>query len=972
VVDDRSFRVIFEKANCGIAYGDRSGMLLLCNDYFANMIGYTRAQVQSMNFAEFTHPDDVEIELPLFEEIASQKRDSYRIQKRYICKSGRIIWVDLATSVVRDENGEPINYLGVVIDITKEKILEKEIVEKEQRFRDVSESSGEYIWETDRDGRYIFITKPFEDMLGYTLEESLGKTPFDFMPEDEQKRVGEIFGGLASRGETFRGLVHRSLKKDGSTVWQKVNGLPMFDEEGAVKGYRGVARDITDEKRAQDELEAAKLKAEGANRAKTEFLANMSHEIRTPMNAIIGLGGILEDMLENPTQKDILYKINSSSKMLLGVINDILDFSKIEAGKLELEESKFHIEDVLSQLKVMFEEKATSKGLELYFYPKIDGVGLLLGDELRLTQVLTNLLSNAIKFTHSGNVILLIELLNQSSYKDVTIRFSVEDSGIGMDEVQLTKLFQPFSQADTSTTRKYGGTGLGLAISKNIINAMGSHIEVESKKGVGTKFSFTLEFEQIACEVVTSRDEKSKVLIVDDQDISRDVLKTMLSHFEFAYDEASSGLEALELIREADMSGTPYDMLLIDWNMPELNGVDTLERLENMYKSGEIKKEVASVFMISGYSRSDIELEKVKIDSFISKPITPSALFDAIINTKRGIKRAEVGFVDKEIAHNLEGLQLLVAEDNEVNQEVISLLLQRVGISFDIANNGLEAYKKYIKAKDRYDLILMDLQMPIMSGYEATVKIREHDKKIPIVALTAAAMAEDRERVLNSGMNEHLGKPIDRDGLYRVIAQMCGRSVGVAGTKKSSNDTLDREYIEDMIGEKQSVPLLLKLKSQLKEGEFKDIEKAIYEDAQDAPKLVHSLKGVAGNLGAFKLSNLLSSIDARYKSNRKIEDSDIKKLIKARDELLEELEKIDGSLASDEERLSKDEVKNLFMEIKKHLEEGEFVAQELIDRLYQNLQPLTLKDELDRWKNLVEEFEFDSALEIMKKWEGQV
>lgn len=393
VVDDRSFKVIFEKANCGIAYGDSSGKLILCNSYFANMTGYTKDEIESMNFAELTHPDDITTELPLFEEIASQKRDGYRLQKRYIRKNGEIIWVDLATSVIRDENGRALNYLGVVIDITKEKFLEDEIKQKERRFRDVTEASGEYIWELNSDGEYIFITKPFEDMLGYSIEEGLGRTPFSFMPLDEQKRVGEYFiNEVANKGVSFRGLIHRSMTKDGRIVWQKVNGLPMFDNDGSIIGYRGAALDITFEKKAQEELEAAKAKAEAANRAKTEFLANMSHEIRTPMNAVIGLGDILGDMIEEPKQKDILHKINSSSKMLLGVINDVLDYSKIEAGKLELDRSSFHIDKVLSNLKVMFEEKASSKGLELYFYPKGEKFGLLLGDELRLTQVLTNLL----------------------------------------------------------------------------------------------------------------------------------------------------------------------------------------------------------------------------------------------------------------------------------------------------------------------------------------------------------------------------------------------------------------------------------------------------------------------------------------------------------------------------------------------------------------------------------------------------
>ena len=965
---EEQFRVIFEKANCGIAYGDSSGKLILCNGYFANMVGYSKSEIESMSFAELTHPDDVAIELPLFENITSNKSNGYRLQKRYIRKDGEIIWVDLATSVIRDENGKPINYLGAAIDITKEKLLEDEIAEKERRFRDVTETSGEYIWELNSNGEYTFLSKPFEDMLGYSIEESLGRSPFSFMPKDEEIQVGEYFANkVALKGIAFRGLVHRSLSKDGRTVWQKVNGLPMFDKDGVIIGYRGAALDITVEKNAQE-------KAEAASRAKTEFLANMSHEIRTPMNAIIGLGGILEDMVKEPNERDILYKINSSSKMLLGVINDILDYSKIEAGKLELEYSRFHLEDVLSQLKVMFEEKASQKGLELYFYSKTDRIGLLLGDELRLTQVLTNLLSNAIKFTYSGNITLTIELLEQRTHERVTIGFSVEDSGIGMNEQELKKLFQPFSQADSSTTRKYGGTGLGLVISKNIIKAMGSHIEVQSEKGVGTKFSFILEFELVACDVLIDahRDIRQKALIVDDQEISREVLKSMLERFGYSFDEAGNGVDAIELIKEADRRDASYDILLIDWNMPHLNGVDTLKKLQNMYKKGEIKSKVPSIFMISGYSKADIDLEQVEIDTFISKPITTSTLFNAITNTKRGIKSAELYHIDRSSTPDLGALNVLVVEDNKVNQEVISLLLQRVGIGYEIANNGEEGYHKFMENQDRYDLILMDLQMPVMSGYEATKKIRKHNTKIPIVALTAAVMTQDREKVLQAGMNQHVAKPIDRDELYRVISQICSVKLEYAQIKKASKELLDREYLMGMFDSQEHInSLLLKLKNQLMQGEFKDIVDKIEADTLDAHNQVHTLKGVSGNLGAFELCDILTLIDAKYKRHEKINEIDIKKLRSAKANLLKELESIQVRNTQDKKykKLNNQELKNLFQEVSGLLQEGELIKDEMIQKLYQNLAAFVSQEELSRWRALVEDFEFDDALKVMKKWD---
>ncbi|MFP4485626.1 MAG: response regulator [Campylobacterales bacterium] len=960
VVDDRSFKVIFEKANCGIAYGDSSGKLILCNSYFANMTGYTKDEIESMNFAELTHPDDITTELPLFEEIASQKRDGYRLQKRYIRKNGEIIWVDLATSVIRDENGRALNYLGVVIDITKEKFLEDEIKQKERRFRDVTEASGEYIWELNSDGEYIFITKPFEDMLGYSIEEGLGRTPFSFMPLDEQKRVGEYFiNEVANKGVSFRGLIHRSMTKDGRIVWQKVNGLPMFDNDGSIIGYRGAALDITFEKKAQEELEAAKAKAEAANRAKTEFLANMSHEIRTPMNAVIGLGDILGDMIEEPKQKDILHKINSSSKMLLGVINDVLDYSKIEAGKLELDRSSFHIDKVLSNLKVMFEEKASSKGLELYFYPKGEKFGLLLGDELRLTQVLTNLLSNAIKFTHKGIITLTIEPLKTLEEEKITLSFSVEDSGIGMEKEQIKKLFKPFSQADSSTTRKYGGTGLGLVISKKIINAMGGDIEVESRVGVGTKFSFILEFDLVACDtfIDAQHTPNTKVLIVDDQSISREVLRSMLERFNYSLDEASNGVEAIELIEKSDRNNTPYEIMFIDWNMPLLNGVDTLQKLQNMYEEKKLTSKIPTVFMVSGYSKEDIPLDKINIDSFISKPFTSSSLFDAIIDVKGG--RSKKITLPENNTTNMSGISVLIVEDNEVNQEVVSMMLQKVGIEYEIANNGQEGVDKFLSNQSRYDLVLMDLQMPIMSGYDATKKIREVNQEIPIIALSAAAMTEDKERALEAGMDEHISKPIDKHKLYRTISRFC-------------NSKLDEQAILDRVDEQtQSNNLLLKFKKQLKDGEFKDIVEVVEKNAPNAKERVHTLKGVSGNLGANELCEILTHIDTKYKKQEKIEDDDIQNLSLAKAKLLEDLEQLQENepKIKNQKKLTTDELHTLFEEVKELLKEGELVEDNVVDRLYVNLTSYIAKEELEKWKELVEEFEFEKAYYMMDSWD---
>jgi two-component system, sensor histidine kinase and response regulator len=861
-------------------------------------------------------------------------------------------------------------YLGI---LQKKKKLEREIQDKEKRFSDVAEASGEYIWELNANGEYIFLTKPFEDMLGYTIEESLGKTPFSFMPQDEEIRVGDYFmNQVAPQGIPFRGLIHKSITKNGEIIWQQVNGLPMFDQNGSIVGYRGAGLDITSAKNAQDELENAKAKAESASKAKTEFLANMSHEIRTPMNAIIGLGDILDDMLSDTKQKEILHKINSSSKMLLGIINDILDYSKIEAGKLELENNNFNIEDILSQLKVMFEERASKKGLELYFHLKGEKVGLIFGDELRLTQVLTNLLSNAIKFTHSGNVTLKIELIQITNNEKAKISFSIEDSGIGMNTEQLNKLFKPFSQADSSTTRKYGGTGLGLVISKNIVKAMGGNIEVWSQEKVGTRFYFTLDFNLASCEFNQNIQNNTfqKVLIVDDQEISREVLKDMLNRFGCSFDEASNGLEAIELIRAEDSKDKPYDILLIDWNMPLLNGVKTIEKLQDMYNQKELKAKIPTIFMISAYSKEDIDLEKIKIDCFISKPVTPSSLFDAMVDAKGGNLKS-IDTLKTANTPNLSGLHILIVEDNEINQEVVSLMLKKVGISYEIASNGKEGVEKFLEDEHKFDIILMDLQMPIMGGYEATQKIRQFNKKIPIVALTAAAMVEDKEKSFQMGMNEHISKPIDKNELYRVISQLSHIKIAYQDTKKDSKEVLDTKYLEENITSQKLInSLLQKFKTQLVSGEFENIVDILKAKEAQASEKVHSLKGVSGNIGAFELCDILTSIDSKFKKHEEISDSDIEKLRVAKERLLQLLNNIkDSDIVNDDyQKLSTIEMIELLEKAKQMLLDGILIEDDVIRTLYGNLTTIIPSDELLQWKEYIQEYEFDEAFKIMQGW----
>ncbi len=650
-----------------------------------------------------------------------------------------------------------------------------------------------------------------------------------------------------------------------------------------------------------EDLKVAKIKAEEANKAKSQFLANMSHEIRTPMNAIIGLGDLLLGTKLDHKQKDLLVKINSSSKMLLSVINDILDLSKLEAGKVELEKECFDLENVFSQLRTLFSQKAVSEKLELYFYMKNDVPGIIEADELRLDQVLSNLLSNALKFTTYGNVTLQIELVEKLDSDHAKIRFSVQDTGIGMTKKEMDKIFQPFVQADTSTTRKYGGTGLGLMISSKIVEAMGGKLKVQSQKDVGSTFSFELESKVCQWEKTHPivQQKPYHILVVDDQEISRMILKDMVEEFGCSCDMACDGDEAIKMMLEAQKSNIEYDFILIDWYMPNLDGKQTIKQLHTMYENGELQNKIPTILMVSAHSKDEIDLSDIEIESFLPKPVTSSTLFDALSTAKGSAMHFQANTANSNsVLPKLDGLEVLLVEDNEVNQLVASMMLEKVGIEVTTANNGQEGVDSYLANPDKYDLILMDLQMPILSGYDATKQIRQKDTKIPIVALTAAAMIEDKQKALEAGMNDHLSKPIDKSELYRVVGSYMNKNLEAKNknseAKKSDETIIDFKELYELTSSSELAHTLLeKLKAQLETGEFVDIVQHLKENSEQAHTLIHTLKGVSGNIFAKELYEICFKIDKKYKQQKSILDEDIQALQNGIANFLQELKSLD-------------------------------------------------------------------------------
>jgi len=869
---------IFESATLGIVH-IRDRVMQRCNRKLEEIFGYGPGEMtgRPTRIWYATEEDYAVGGGPVLEQIS--RGETHRREQRLLRKDGSAFWCRISGRAV-DPSDASRGSAWMLEDVTEERAaaeaLRAAIAEQDAIFG--SATSGIALI---RDRVIQRCNAKLEEIFGYAPGAFLGKSTRIWYASDEEAAQG----GGAVYEQIARGETHRReqlfSRRDGSRFWCRLTGRAV-DVADPDKGSVWMLDDVTDERAAAEALREAKRVAEDATQAKSMFLANMSHEIRTPMNAIIGMSHLALKTDLNPKQRDYVSKVHNAGTSLLGIINDILDFSKVEAGKLDLEEVPFRLDEVLDNVSSLVAQKAYDKGLELLFDTPREVPQALVGDPLRIGQVITNLVSNAVKFTERGQIAVAVRRVDAAGGK-VQLRVEVRDSGIGMTREQAGRLFQAFTQADGSTTRKYGGTGLGLTISKRLVELMGGSIQVDSEPGKGSTFSFTAwlglgDETALRRKMVPESLNGMRALVVDDNASAREILSEMLRGMGFAVGSAASGQKALEALDEAARDH-PYGVAFVDWKMPGMDGIETARRIRE--RPGAPRLVMATAF---GHEEARSQAESAGIEAFLVKPVSQSSLVDALVTIFAPQTGAVAGAMAADSqAPSLQGVRLLLAEDNEINQQIAVELLEGAGARIDVANNGREAIEKLSAAGPlAYDAVLMDLQMPEMDGIEATQRIRSEARfaGLPIIAMTAHAMVEEREKCLRAGMADHITKPIDPQAMFQTLARWVRPAAAVAtaaptATSDGGIALPDIEGLDAAQGLKRVAgnrKLYLSLLHQFADKQAdagQRLAAALKADRrEEAERIAHTVRGVAGSIGLGRLQGVAETLEKAVKARK--------------------------------------------------------------------------------------------------------
>jgi len=895
------FRALFDLSPDAVVVIDPHDSVLWpiidCNMAACVMNGYQREELigQSIDILNLTSgtPDERTAYL-------NQLRQAgiFNLETHHRRKNGEEFPVEVSTSLIRIGERELI--IGIDRDITERKQVEAELLREKQFLEALILNSPAAIVVLDTQENIVSCNPAFEKLYGYTSVEAVGKNLDSLITTTET-----INQASAYTQQAMTGLVHgigKRRRKDGYLASVEIFGVPIIVGEERI-GALAIYHDIT-------ELDQARREAEEANRAKSEFLANMSHELRTPMNGVIGMLELALDTSLTFEQRDYLQTSLQSAEALLTLLNDILDFSKIEAGRLELEAINFSLRNAVEDVAYTLAKRAQDKGLEMACLVHPDISYQLRGDPGRLRQILVNLVGNAIKFTHQGEIVISAEPIEETN-SHVTIHFEVQDTGIGVPYERQSAVFDRFTQADGSTTRKYGGTGLGLTISRQLVEAMGGKIGVKSTPGVGSTFWFDLKYEKLAREKPVTAPltlgpvnlTQARILIIDDNQTNRMILTKNVEALGSRVEAVSSGAKGLEVLRNAHRTGDPYHVVLLDMQMPGMDGEQTARAI----KSDPAVKDAKILILTSMGHRGDASrLEALGCSGYLLKPVKQQLLFDAVVAVLGREEDKNKGLITR---HTLSeqrkfGSRILLAEDNPINQKLAVVLLQKAGYSVDAVENGAQALEK-IQA-DPYNVVLMDVQMPEMDGFETTQKIREWEKDtgghIPIIAMTAHAMQGDRERCLEAGMDDYVTKPLDPKVFFSALdrwiqaTDLSGEVVESPQDYSSPEDAFTIDMDDGLFGEsapstsrekKEAAPVFQMIsspnglpvdfesalvhfsgdrdfmmemfkqyKDQLNER-VTEIHSALKDrDANRLARLAHNLKGVSLNFSADRLANI--------------------------------------------------------------------------------------------------------------------